>query len=119
MKGKGKGESKASGEGADAGSKGVGAPKGVGKTTRANAKKPRAAKAGKKCSGPDSPKIHVSYSHEKSRSQFLGRATGESSVQFKYKASTKGNMAKAEAACKLWCKERCMELKIAVPTKFL
>ena len=113
-KGKCEGTSKGSDEGEDAGKARVEDKKGGGK-----GKKP--GKPGKRPGKPgqEGPKIRVSYSHESSRCQFLARATGESSVQFKYKASKKDAMAKAEAACKAWCRAKCKELKVAASSKFL
>ena len=59
----------------------------------------------------------MGISHEKSRSQYLGRLPGQPSKVFKYDGS-QASKRKAEASAKAWCRSWCKEQRLPIPPKF-
>ena len=59
----------------------------------------------------------MEISHEKSRSQYLGRLPGQPSKAFKYDGSH-ASKRKAEASAREWCRSWCKEQRLPIPPKF-
>ncbi|CAK0863779.1 unnamed protein product [Prorocentrum cordatum] len=59
--------------------------------------------------------VTVSYSHEKSRQQFLGRCSETKSAAFCYKGKSKNAV---ENEVKAWCREQCKKFKVPISPKF-